>query len=568
MFGGFPFGALIVQFLHDFHAECFAFFRGVGNAQHSYAHFIEACVAEGNGAVIIEEQFINGFAFFQTGKSAVLPEDGGYVGNGAQKSFVTAAESPVAKFKTVFKDFPEFIHISFCRAGYVYQIQCDNALVETAVIFMLAVFTKTFRVGGEEAAAAHAGVYVAVFVFLHDFRGNIVGDETFCCAFRSKFRQLIVGGVIMDIIFIKDVDQFRECRCDPYAFFILYSLHSLEKDFFDDHGEIVTGAAFRYFIKIHEHGDERSLAVTGHQSNELVLDCLNTALDLFMETGFNNFGNDFIIHGFAGQLPFFDDFLFDFLTADIDEGRKVRKRKGLAAILVGCYLGNNLGRYVAGGEERMGFFDHCLADDSTVLEHVFQVNEIAVMFFLREIVGIMEVNDAFIVRLDDFFRKKKAAREVFGYLAGHIVALGRIDDRIFIGVFLFYFLVIKFDQRKNTVIGGIALAGNFAFITITDVFLCYFIAAHFHDARFYHILDIFDIGRVGIIGNFLRNIVRNRADLEIVHLMDAGDFMIGFADSVDDFRDIESDFLSVSFDDICADDDVLFISLLHDYTPY
>ena len=72
---------------------------------------------------------------------------------------------------------------------------------------------------------------------------------------------------------------------------------------------------------------------------------------------------------------------------------------------------------------------------------------------------------------------------------------------------------------------------------------------------------------MGIIGNFLRDIIRNRAYLEIVHLMDAGDFMIGFADSVDDFRDIESDFLSVSFDDICADDDVLFVSLLHDYTP-
>ena len=90
-----------------------------------------------------------------------------------------------------------------------------------------------------------------------------------------------------------------------------------------------------------------------------------------METGFNNFGNDFIIHGFAGQLPFFDDFLFDFLTADIDKGRKVRKRKGLAAVLVGRHLGNNLGRYIAGGEERMGLFNHRLADDSTVLEHVF-----------------------------------------------------------------------------------------------------------------------------------------------------------------------------------------------------
>jgi hypothetical protein len=58
----------------------------VGNAQHSYAHFIEACVAEGNGAVIIEEQFIDGFAFFQTGESAVLPEDRGYVGKKAKPS--------------------------------------------------------------------------------------------------------------------------------------------------------------------------------------------------------------------------------------------------------------------------------------------------------------------------------------------------------------------------------------------------------------------------------------------------------------------------------------------------
>ena len=72
---------------------------------------------------------------------------------------------------------------------------------------------------------------------------------------------------------------------------------------------------------------------------------------------------------------------------------------------------------------------------------------------------------------------------------------------------------------------------------------------------------------MGIIGNFLRDIIRNRVDLEIVHLMDAGDFMICFADSVDDFRDIKSNFLSVSFDDICADNNFLFISLLHNYTP-
>ena len=334
MFFFFPFRTFVVQFLHDFEGKFAAFICRMGNAEHADTHFIEAGIAEGNGAVVIEKKFIDGFAFFQTGKGTVLPKNRSDIGNRAEKSFMTAAECFVAKFETFFQNFPEFIHISFCRASYIHKVDGYNALVETAIIFMSAVFSESFRIGGEEAAATHAGKNVTVFVLFHDFSGNIIGNKTFCRTFRSQFRQFIIRGIGMDIILIEYINEFRERRSNPYALFIFDALHSLEKYFFDNHGKIVTGASFRYFVKIHEHGDERCLAVTGHERDELVLDGLDTALDFSVETFFYNFIDDFFVHRLAGEFSFGNDIFLDFLTADIYEGSEMGQCEGLPAVLV------------------------------------------------------------------------------------------------------------------------------------------------------------------------------------------------------------------------------------------
>ena len=76
--------------------------------------------------------------------------------------------------------------------------------------------------------------------------------------------------------------------------------------------------------------------------------------------------------------------------------------------------------------------DHGLGNDSAVLKHVLQVHQVAVMLLLREIIGIMEMDDAFFMGCHNLLRKKDPARQVFGNLSRHIVALGGIDGRILI----------------------------------------------------------------------------------------------------------------------------------------
>ena len=44
--------------------------------------------------------------------------------------------------------------------------------------------------------------------------------------------------------------------------------------------------------------------------------------------------------------------------------------EGLAAILIACYLGYDLGGNIAGSVKRMGFLDHGLADNRSILKHI------------------------------------------------------------------------------------------------------------------------------------------------------------------------------------------------------
>ncbi len=105
-----------------------------GIPEHADAHFIEACIAEGNGAVVVEEELVNRFALLETSDSAVLPEDRSHVGDGAEQSFMAAAERSVAEFEAVFQDFPEFIDIAARGACHIDEVDGDDALIEAAVV--------------------------------------------------------------------------------------------------------------------------------------------------------------------------------------------------------------------------------------------------------------------------------------------------------------------------------------------------------------------------------------------------------------------------------------------------
>ena len=54
--------------------------------------------------------------------------------------------------------------------------------------------------------------------------------------------------------------------------------------------------SFRHFVQIHEHGYKRRLSVTGHQSDQLILDRLYPALNFVSQTAFHDLVNDIEIH--------------------------------------------------------------------------------------------------------------------------------------------------------------------------------------------------------------------------------------------------------------------------------
>ena len=80
----------------------------------------------------------------------------------------------------------------------------------------------------------------------------------------------------------------------------------------------------------------------------------------------------------------------------------------------------------------MGAVDSCSADDSSVLKHVLQIDQVAVVHVLRKVVRVVKVNQAFLVGLGQVFVKQKALGDVLADLAGHVVALDGNDGGIFV----------------------------------------------------------------------------------------------------------------------------------------
>ena len=477
---------------------------------------------------------------------------------------MAAAEGAVAELEAVFQDFPEAVHVTAGGAGDVDEIDGDDALIEAAVVLVLAILAKTFGIRCEEAAAAHAWVDIAIFHLSHDLGGNVVRHHALGGTFRSELGEVVVGGILMDIVFIEDVDELREGGGDPYALFILNALHALAEDFFDDEGKVLPRLAVCDFIEVHEHGDERRLSVAGHEGDELVLDGLDAGLDLFLQAAFHDLGDDVFIHRFAGFPALCEDFFSDLLAADVYEGSEVREREGLSAVLVRSDLRDDLRRDIARGEEGVRLFDHGLADDGTILQHVFQIDEVTVVLALGEIVSVVEMDDALLVRFHDLLREQQAAGEVFRYLAGHVVTLRGIDDGVLVRVFLLYLFIVEVDEGEDPVIGGIALSGDLAFVAVADVLLRHLVAAHFHDARLDHVLNVFYIAGMRIRRDLLGDVVCDGLDLEAAHLMDAFDFLIGFANGIHDLGNIKSNFLPISLYYVCFDcDSRHFFSIFH-----
>ena len=90
----------------------------------------------------------------------------------------------------------------------------------------------------------------------------------------------------------------------------------------------------------------------------------------------------------------------DLLAAHVHEGGPGGSGLMLwPAVLAGRHLGDDLGGDVCtgGGEKEWGFSISVPLMDGAVLQHVVQVDQVAVVHMLGVVVGVMEMDDAFLM---------------------------------------------------------------------------------------------------------------------------------------------------------------------------
>ena len=564
----FPLGAGVVHVLHDLQRERLSGRVGVALAGHILAAFVQARVAQADGGVTAVQQLIDRLAFLQAGQRAVLPQDGRGVGQGALEAVVAAHERGMAQVEPLVKNLPEAVKIAAGGQRHIDQVDGDDALVEAAVVFRFAVIV--FGVGDivpavaaavrrEEAAAAHAGVHVAVafglalgeLILPHLLFADIVRHHALGGALGGQLGQVEIGRAFADVILLQHIDQLGERRGDPHAGFVLDALVALAQHLLDDDGKVgLEALVLARFTQVHEHRDERRLAVGGHEGDDLVLDGLHAALDLLAQAGFGDLG-DLLLAGFDAELFHLGfDVAADLFAADVHKRREMGQADALAAVLVGRDLRNDLGGDVAGRGEGMGLFDQRAGDDGAVLQHVVQVDEVAVVHVLGKIVGVMEVDDALLVRLDDLGRQQHAHGQVLGDLARHIVALDRVDGGVLVGVLLLDLLVVAFDEGQDAVVGRVVGALEALHIAVGDVLARDLERAHIHDRVFDQVLNLLHVhGMAAALADAL-HFVRNVQDLLFLQALVDRDDVVGLCDRRNDLGNIENSLAAIPLDDL------------------
>ena len=459
-----------------------------------------------------------------------------------------AHQSAVAKVQPFVENLPEFLLVLAGRKRHVHQIDGNDALIESAVILRFSVLVHIRR---QKAAAAHTGIAMPFavlvhLVFQHLLFGNIIGHHSLRRTFRRQLGQIPIFRIFRDIIGFQHVNQLRESGRNPHARFVFHALNPLRQRFFDNHGKVRFFLLAARLVQVHEHRNERRLPVGGKQSNHLILYHLNTLSHLVAKAFFGNLSNVRLVRDIH-QRQFVRHFFADFFTADIHERRKMRQRNALPAVLVGSHLRDNLRSDIARRRKAVRLFDQRTGNHGAVLKHIFQIHEVAVVHVLRKIIRVVEMNNPLVVRRHDIFGQQNTARQILGNFARHIIALHAVHRGVLIRIFLFHFLVVAFDQRKNMRVRRVRLSRQRA---VRYVLPRKRESVHRHQTVLHHILNFFHgNGAPHVIALFFHVggksydfVVRNFR--KIVHLL------VRAAYRMNDFISVEYNFLSVSFNNL------------------
>ena len=171
---------------------------------------------------------------------------------------------------------------------------------------------------------------------------------------------------------------------------------------------------------------------------------------------------------------------------------------------------------------------------------------------LGEIIRVVEVDDALVVRVDDVLRQQHAGRQILRHLARHIVALDGVDGGVLVGILLLDLLVVRLDQGQDLLVRRVGLAHKRAGIAVGDVVLGDLERAVGHDPVLDQILNFLD-GQRAVHGQAaVFHALGDAADLHRRQPFVLRDNVIGLGHGCDDLDDIERRLRAVSLDDLHA----------------
>ena len=342
-------------------------------AGHITCTLTQSRISQRNGGISAKQQLVNRLTLLQARQCTILPQNRSHIGRRSKKSLMSAHQCTVAKLKTLIHNLPELIHISLGRTCHIHQIDRNNSLVETSVVLRL--ICLRIHIWCQETPAAHAGITMSLAIlvhlqFQHLLLRYIIRNKALCGTLCRKLGQIPVLGILMDIILLQHIDQFRECRCNVHTLLILHTLNSLVQHLLNDCCQVRLGLSLRHFIQIHEYCDKRRLSVCGHKCNDLILDHLHTAVNLFLNPKLCNLVDLLFIQFQPDRLKLLPHLCTELFTADLYKRSQVGQGNTLSAILRTGDLRNSLCGNVAGSREALRRIDHRLTDDRSVLKHI------------------------------------------------------------------------------------------------------------------------------------------------------------------------------------------------------
>ena len=243
--GVFPLLAFVVHALHYAQRERCGDGIGVAAAGHVLDALVQARIAQRYCGIAVVQQPVNRLALFQAGARAVLPQYRRGVGQRALEPVMAVLQRAVAQFKAFVEYLPELIHVAARRQRHVRQVDRDHALIEAAIVLVLArhIVARVGdiaharvgeAVGGQERAATHAGVHVALE--LHHLLGRyVVGHHAARGALGRKFGQIVIGRIRVYVVLLQRVYELWEGGRYPHALFVLHALIALQQRLLDYH---------------------------------------------------------------------------------------------------------------------------------------------------------------------------------------------------------------------------------------------------------------------------------------------------------------------------------------------